>query len=278
MTISVSIPVISGIHLRECLDSIFQSNFQEFEVIVNDSSGSPVVSDILKDYDVRTIERKSKSFESRYITTMASKGEKIFIFDETRVMEKTLLEDVNNRNNDMLVIKERDIGKGIVNYFSNLDKSNLPNDLSILNPMKNKSIIPRVYKREIIVSALETVRKNLSEDILSQVVGLDLELIYLESYNLTKDIGFISSSEIKHYGDESIREVFRKYYRYGYTQRMLKNTYYGEFAGLSGRNRSTLPVRNRIKSIPVQALRGIPFVLGYLNGKSKNDAVKGPSN
>ena len=234
MTISVCIPVVSGAHLRECLDSIFLSNFQGFEVIVNDSSGSPMVSDILKEYEVRTIEGKSKSSEkSRHIATIMSKGEKVFIFDETRVMEKTLLEDVNNTNNDMLVIRERDIGKSIVNYFSNLDKSNLPNDLSILDPMRNKSVIPRVYRREIIVSALETVRKNLSEDILSQVVGLDLELIYLESYNLTKDIGFISSSEIKHYGYESIREVFRKYYRYGYTQRMLKNTYYGEFAGLS---------------------------------------------
>jgi hypothetical protein len=272
MTISISIPVISGAHLRECLDSIFQSSFQEFEVVVNDSSGNPVVSDILKDYDVRTIERKSKSFESRYITTMASKGGRVFIFDETRVMEKKLLEDVNNRNNDMLVIIERDIGKGIVNYFSNLDKTNIPNDLSILDPMRNKSVIPRVYKREIIVSALETVRKNLPEDILSQVVGLDLELIYLESYNLTKDIGFISSSEMMHYGDESIREVFRKYYRYGYTQRMLKNTYYGKFAGLSGRNRSTLPVKNRIKSIPVQVLRGVPFVLGYLGGNNKRGA------
>ena len=272
MTISISIPVISGAHLRECLDSIFQSSFQEFEVVVNDSSGNPVVSDILKDYDVRTIERKSKSFESRYITTMASKGGRVFIFDETRVMEKTLLEDGNNRNNNMLVIIERDIGKGIVNYFSNLDKTNIPNDLSILDPMRNKSVIPRVYKREIIVSALETVRKNLPEDILSQVVGLDLELIYLESYNLTKDIGFISSSEMMHYGDESISEVFRKYYRYGYTQRMLKNTYYGKFAGLSGRNRSTLPVKNRIKSIPIQVLRGVPFVLGYLGGNNKNGA------
>ena len=77
MTISVCIPVVSGAHLRECLDSIFRSNFQEFEVIVNDSSGSPVVSDILKDYDVRTIEGKSKSSEkSRHIATMASRGEK----------------------------------------------------------------------------------------------------------------------------------------------------------------------------------------------------------
>ncbi len=76
-----------------------------------------------------------------------------------------------------------------------------------------------------------------------------------------------------HYWDENIKDVSRKYYSYGYIQRMLKNTYYGEFAGLSGRNRSTLPLRNRIKSIPIQVLRGLPFILGYLNGKSKNDTV-----
>ena len=124
---------------------------------------------------------------------------------------------------------------------------------------------------------METIKKNLPENILMQVVGLDLVLIYLESYDLTRDIDFISSSEIKHYGDESIRELFKKYHRYGYTQRMLKNTHYGELAGLSGRNRSTLPLRNRIKSIPIQVLRGVPFVLGYLKGKSKDGTVQSQS-
>ncbi len=271
MTISVCIPVISGAHLRECLDSIFQNSFQDFEVIVNDSSDSPMVSDMLKGYDLKTIERRTKSFESRYLTTMASKGEKVFIFDETRVMESTLLADVNNNKSDMIVIKERDIGKGIANFFSNLDKSNVPDDLSILNPMRNKSVIPRVYRREIIINALETVKKNLPESVLRKVVGLDLELIYLESYNLTKNIGIVNTSKILHYGDESIRDVFRKYYRYGYTQRMMKNTFYREFAGLSGRNRSTLPIRSRIMSIPIQVLRGVPFVIGYLNGKTEDD-------
>jgi len=47
---------------------------------------------------------------------------------------------------------------------------------------------------------------------------------------------------------------------------MLRNTIYKEFAGLSGRNRATLPLRNRIQSIPIQVIRGIPFVLGYISG------------
>ena len=273
MTISICIPVVSGRHLRDCLDSIFGSSFQDFEVIVNNSSSDPVISDVLKSYDLKTIDKKTMSFESRYITAMASRGERTFIFDETRMMGRTLLSDVNKNSKDMVVIKERDKGRGLVNFLSNIDKSNIPDDISILDPIRNKSVIPRVYGRETVITAMETIRRNLPENILTQVVGLDLELIYLESYNLTKNIGFISSSEITHYGDETIGEVFRKYYRYGYTQRMMKNTYYGEFAGLSGRNRSTLPLRNRIKSIPIQVLRGLPFILGYLNGKSKNDTV-----
>jgi hypothetical protein len=39
----------------------------------------------------------------------------------------------------------------------------------------------------------------------------------------------------------------------------------------------TLPVLNRIKSILIQVLRGVPFVLGYLKGKSKDDTVQGQS-
>ncbi len=39
----------------------------------------------------------------------------------------------------------------------------------------------------------------------------------------------------------------------------------------------TLPVINRIKSILIQVLRGVPFVLGYLKGKSKDDTVQGQS-
>ncbi|MEM3845813.1 MAG: hypothetical protein QXU98_08940, partial [Candidatus Parvarchaeota archaeon] len=61
--------------------------------------------------------------------------------------------------------------------------------------------------------------------------------------------------------------LFRKYYRYGNSQAMLRKTYYRALAGLSGRNRSTLPFINRIYSTPIQILRGVPFVLGYAIGR-----------
>ncbi len=266
MHISICIPVVYGTYLRDCLDSVFGNNFQDFEVVVNDSSNNPSVSDILRNYDLKIINMMTKNFESRFITANASKGEKIFLFDETRLMQRTLLTEISLKENDMLVIKEKDIGKGIINFFSNLDKSGIPNEISLLNPITNKSIIPRVYKREIILSAMEKIKRKLPENILKEIVGLDLELIYYESYNITSNIGIINSPEIMHYGDESISDFFRKYYKYGYTQKMIRYTQYREMANLSGRNRLTLPLRNKIASIPIQLLRGPPFILGYLHG------------
>ena len=264
--ISVCIPVVSGKYLSECLNSIFTNTFQDFEVIVNDSSKDPKVSDILKMYDLKIIKKETKSFESRYITALYSSGKKVFIFDETRLMSKDLLKKIMEIRKDMIVIKERDIGGGIVTFFSNLDKEAMPADTSILDPYKNKTVIPRVYRREIIMEALERIRGNLTEEILKNIVGLDIELIYLESYRISQSIGFIDTVEIMHYGDKGLRDTFRKYYRYGHSQKMLRNTIYKEFAGLSGRNRATLPLRNRIQSIPIQVMRGIPFVLGYISG------------
>lgn len=267
--ISVCIPVTDGEHLRDSLDSIFGSNYNDFEVVVNDSSKKAEVGEVLASYDVKTIRKITQSLEGRYLTIKVSKGEKIFLMDETRVMERGLLERVAISKSDMLVVKERDIGKGPFIFLSNLDKMNLPEETSIMNPIENKSIIPRVYNRDIILNALEAIDRNISEEIRREIVGLDLELIYLESYNNTRDIEIISSPQILHYGDERISQIFRKYYRYGYSQSTLRGTYYRKFADLTGRNRSNLPLKNRISSLPIQLLRGIPFVLGYMKGENK---------
>jgi len=116
------------------------------------------------------------------------------------------------------------------------------------------------------MEALERIRENLTEEILKNIVGLDIELIYLESYKITQNTGFIDTAGIMHYEIRDCEDTFRKYYRYGNSQKMLRDTIYKEFARLSGRNRATLPLRNRIQSIPIQVIRGIPFVLGYISG------------
>ena len=95
--------------------------------------------------------------------------------------------------------------------------------------------------------------------------GKTVKLYFFHLY-ISDNIGIIPTQEILHYGDENFRAVFKKYHRYGHTQRMLRNTYYHEFANISGRNRSTGSFKDGVLSIPLQVMRGIPFLLGYISG------------
>lgn len=263
---SICIPVLNDTHIKACLDSIFANKFQDFEVIVNDASEHFYVSEWISDYDVKIIRKKTKSFESRMISANASTGNRIIFFDDSRICQNTLLYRLSIMFQDMIVISERDIGKGILVKLSNLDKRGFSESRVKINPLKNKSVIPRVYKRDILIEALRSINANLTPVIVKNIVGLDLEIIYYQAFKISQNIGVISTPEILHYGDENLKSIFYKYYRYGLTQRMLTETIYNELANLSGRNRSSLYIRDRILSLPLQAIRGIPFILGYISG------------
>lgn len=247
------------------MDSIFANKFQDFEVIVNDASDQFYVSDQISHYDIRIIKKKTKSFESRMISAKSSSGNRIIIFDDTRLVLDTLLGRLNDKPEDMIVIAERDIGNRILVRLSNLDKSMLSRNKVKLNPLKNKSIIPRVYRKDILLRALDSINSNLDAGIIKDIVGLDLEIMYYEAFKISQNIGIIPTPEILHYGDETLKSVFYKYYRYGFTQRMLTETIYSELANISGRNRSSYTMSDRILTLPLQAIRGVPFILGYIS-------------
>lgn len=267
-------PVVNGKYLNKVLESIFNSTFENFEVIINDSSERDDVRDILSVYDTKVIRKKTNNFEGRILTIMNSHGEKVFLLDETRIIPMELLSKISQTDADMIVIKERDVGKGLFIFLSNLEKTSMPDSIDVMDPMRNKSIIPRVYKKDVVSRALSAIAENIDPEVQKRIIGMDLELIYLESYNITKDIKIISSPEIIHQGDETLSSIFEKYYRYGYSQNLLRETFYKDFAGLSGRNRVTLPIRDRLMSIPIQVLRGVPFVAGYLNGSKRRITEK----
>lgn len=266
---SICIPVISNKHIEECLTYIFRNKFQDFEVIVNDSSKDYYVSDIISKYDAKIIRKNTKSFESRMISALASSGERILMLDDTRLVSDNLLQKLDAMSEDIIAIGEKDIGSGLLIRLSNLDKKAAVINKNKLNPVKNKSVIPRLYKRDIIAKSLNKIKASLNPEILNNIVGLDLELIYYEAFKISQDIGMVSTPEILHYGDETLRAVFSKYYKYGYTQKMLRKTVYSQLADISGRTRYGYAISDRILSIPLQAIRGFPFLLGYISGNSK---------
>lgn len=263
---SICIPVVNGKYIDDCLSYIFRSKFQDFEVIVNDSSKDYYVSDIISKYDVKILKKNTKSFESRLISVLASIGNTILLLDDTRLISDTLLQKLDTMSEDIIAIAEKDIGSSFLIRLSNLDKRAVVTNKNKLNPVKNKSVIPRLYKRDIIVESLNKIKVSLNPNILNNIVGLDLEIIYLEAFRISKNIGYISTSEILHYGDKSMKSIFRKYYRYGYTQKMLRKTVYSQMANISGRTRYGYAISDRILSMPLQVIRGFPFILGYISG------------
>lgn len=272
MTISVSIPVVSGNNLKLCLDSIYASSYDDFEVVVNDSSENEQVNDILKQYDLKVIVKKTRTLESRFITVSNSKGDKVFLMDETRTIGKSLLREIENTRNRIIVIGEEEVGNSLVQRASNLEKrSSCRLRDKGLSPLVNKSVIPRVYERTLILKSFEAVRRKLSDELFYKIVGLDLELIYYESWLQTTDIGFIRGAEIYHLGESSYRELFAKYYRYGKTQKYLRSTEYHQLAGIMGRNRHGIGFLDRVRVFPIQVMRGIPFILGYISDESQRN-------
>jgi hypothetical protein len=49
---------------------------------------------------------------------------------------------------------------------------------------------------------------------------------------------------------------------------MLRETVYSQLADISGRTRYGYAISDRILSMPLQALRGFPFILGYISGNN----------
>ena len=251
---SICIPVLNNKYIQRSLDSIFTNKFHDYEVVVNDSSRDFYVSDFISEYDVKIIKKKTKSFESRMVTVLASSGSRILILDDTRLVTNNLLEKLNKMPEDMIVIGEKDIGNGFLVRLSNLDKKALSRNEIKLNPIENKSVIPRLYNSEIIVKALKRIQTFLSTEMIKNIVGLDLEIIYYEAFRISQSIGILSSPEIMHYGDETFRSMFEKYYKYGFTQRMLKTTVYSELANITGRNRSGYPLAEKGDTARVQRI------------------------
>ncbi len=234
---------------------------------MNDSSEGFIVSDTISQYDAKIIKKRTNNLESRIMTIRESRGEKVLLFDETRFMTDSLLEKLYSSHDDMVVIKERELGDNLIVRLTNMDKLSEPITAKNLSPLRNKTVIPRFYRGNILKAAVESITNNLPEDIIRKIVALDLELLYYESYNISKNIGIIPTPEIFHYGDDDIRSLYRKYFRYGYTQRMMRGTYYANFAKPSGRLRSDSPLKYRVRSIPIVIARGIPFIMGYIMGE-----------
>lgn len=104
---SIIIPVYNvEEYIKECLDSVFNQTFEDYEVIVVNDGTKDNSMNIVKDYDVSIINQKNKGLSAARNTGVRyAKGEYLLFLDSDDYIEKELLENINNSldNNPDLV-------------------------------------------------------------------------------------------------------------------------------------------------------------------------------
>ena len=262
--ISIEIPAIHGKYLRQVLESIRNQSYQDYEVIVV-NSGSEEISDIVKEFGFKVINQRAKSLHARYLAHKESKGDYALILDETRMLERDTLKLLSSLDYDMVIIGEKEIGDSLWIKLANLDKENVTY-CNPVDPLEGISL-PRYFKSEVLSEAFSSALKNLDNKFY-EVVYRDLEIIFYEANKVSKNIHVVNDQLISHFGDVSLSDIIRKYYRYGKTSRVLRNTPYSVFL-------TKKRVRRRIckggfwerKLLYLLYLaRGVPYFLGYYLG------------
>ncbi|QXJ34876.1 glycosyltransferase family 2 protein [Saccharolobus shibatae] len=258
--ISIEIPVLHGKYLNQLFESIRGQSFQDYEVVIVNSSSDDSVSDIIRQYGFKEVKEKVKLLRARYLAHYNSRGDYALLLDETRMLRKDTLAVLSSLNHDMVIIGEEEIGDSFWIRLANLDKENIM-ECNTLEAIKGFAL-PRLFRREILDNAFKVLRENLKEKF-DEVIFPDHELIYYEASGISEDVFVLKDKLITHYGDVKLLDIIKKYHRYGKSMKVLKGTYYSNLTQISRKKRNICK-GNKLLLYLLYVTRGIPFMLGYL--------------
>ena len=257
--ISIEIPVLHARHLSEVFESIRAQTFQDYEVIVVNSSPKGEVSDLIQEYGFKEVRKNARLLKARYLAHRESRGDYALLLDETRALRRDALEILSSLNRDMVLIGEEEIGDSFWIRLANLDKENI---MECNAPMAIRGFaLPRLFKKEVLDSAFKSLRENLKEKF-DEVVFPDHELIYYEASKVSNDVFVLKEKLIRHYGDAKLSDIIKKYYRYGKTLKVLRGTPYDMFTRIL-RKRRRICKGSKLTLYLLYLARGIPFTIGY---------------
>lgn len=266
--ISITIPVISGRHLENVLKSIYLQSYKDFEIVIVNGTRDKEFSKIFSEFPIKEVNYNGSSLGARWVGALNSHGNYILQLDETRIISDIkCLEKLAASDVDAVYLREFENVNTIISRAANFDREILFNVNDILNG--TPSIIPRFYRTEILKNSFEKLRNEL-KDKFSLITAPEDLLIFIEAKNMITTFKIFNEPMIMHLGDDTLKQVIRKYYRYGKNFSLLEGTRYQNIGHLSNQGR----IRTRIKNarnyselvivILLLAVRGISVELGEL--------------
>lgn len=122
-------------------------------------------------------------------------------------------------------------------------------------------LLARMYRYEILNKTFKRIREKLPLEIMLKLVSQDHALIYLEAWTYSEKLGIISNA-IYHVEPESLKQVVRKFYRYGITEMNLTQ-YYPELSKKKIPRKPGLHP-DSLASIMLWTIKAIAYTLGRI--------------
>ena len=251
--VSVTIPTYNEENsLPFALEAVKNQNYPKLEVIVIDSNSKDNTKKIASQFGAKVINYDGKLLGARYIGVKESKGDYILLLDADQVLKKDSIQRAVNKivGYDMLIFEE-DSYKPLTFIQKKLSEERriAHNEINSLDPLVS-GLLPRFFKKNLLMSAFEKIPKNLYEI----VVSGDHAIIYFEAYKISKKIDILNDA-VSHIEPESLKELLTHFYRFGKSSKNLAKTgYYNEL----------FKNKTNIKKNTIKALKNENLIIAFL--------------
>ncbi|MCL4413108.1 MAG: glycosyltransferase family 2 protein [Candidatus Thermoplasmatota archaeon] len=255
------------------LKSIFDQTFQSFEVVCANSSSYKGVQKVLDQYSIRMVDTDPTygTLGARYEANLISSGRYSILLDSTRLLIPEALETIKDvmGGNDMLAIREGSIGKGFWFDQIKLHKEISESPKNVQKFLKGRSsfIIPRVYRRDIIREAFKHLREVIPSRYFYTIRHGDHQLVFEESSRHGSNISFYDENPlILHFEDTDLSSIFKKYYYYGKSQKLIRGMKGYKVSNIMSYRRSVnfYDFGKELLCLPIISVRSASFLLGLL--------------
>lgn len=271
--VTITIPTYNSANfLKLCLEAIRNQTYDNIEINIVDGYSTDDTIKIAKEFGVNKIlYYKGYLLGARYLGVRASKGDFILILDSDQILEKTAIGRAVNmtlKNNFKMLVFEENVYKcdTFVEKLFDMDRR-LFNAVCDLDPYTGV-ILPRFFETKLLNQAY----KNIPKEIFSKTGGPDHAIVYLEAYQINPAVAVLPSA-VRHIEPSSIRVLWRKFYRWGYTS--VKAHDFGKYHTLMIRKErfrtgvfSHGMLVESFGSILLLIFKGLAFKFGYFMAKS----------
>ena len=262
--------------LKDSLESIMRQSYDSFEIVCANSSSEPAILKILEDYSVRHVEvGKIKHLRGREVSHSLSKGRYSLVMDSTRLLEHNALDILKQyiESFDMVAIREGSIGSGFwatqAKIYKDISERNTEPDR--IKERIPSYILPRLYKNNLLSKVFSSLRQKIPDRMFNSIGYGEHNIIFQEAISMTDSFFYYKNDElIKHYEDDSIMSIYRKYRTYSKDQIILKEIPLYNASRLSSHMRKISMnqfIGNMLCS-PLISVRSISFLIGMLSGRS----------